>query len=101
MINIINNQTGLIPKQMRKTMDYESFEINRHLEQIRDQLDRLEKKIDGKLTNKYLNINQVSEFTGLSKSTIRRGVMKGELKCSKKVGRLLFTEKSVRRWIDG
>ena len=55
MINIINNQTGLIPKQMRKTMDYESFEINRQLEQIRDQLDRLEKKIDGKLTNKYLN----------------------------------------------
>jgi predicted mannosyl-3-phosphoglycerate phosphatase (HAD superfamily) len=55
MINIINNQTGLIPKQMRKTMDYESFEINTQLEQIRDQLDRLEKKIDGKLTNKYLN----------------------------------------------
>ena len=44
MINIINNQTGLIPKQMRKTMDYESFEINRQLEQIRDQLDRLKKK---------------------------------------------------------
>jgi predicted DNA-binding transcriptional regulator AlpA len=86
---------------MRKTMEYESFQINRQLEVIREQLDRLEKKVDGKLTNKYLNINQVSEFTGLSKSTIRRGVMKGELKCSKKVGKLLFTEKSVRRWIDG
>jgi|GEM_PF-814793 predicted DNA-binding transcriptional regulator AlpA len=82
-------------------MEYESFQINRQLEVIREQLDRLEKKVDGKLTNKYLNINQVSEFTGLSKSTIRRGVMKGELKCSKKVGKLLFTEKSVRRWIDG
>ena len=80
-------------------MDYELYQINRQLELIHENLNRLEEKIDCKPTNIYLNINEVSVMTGLSKSTIRRGVMKGELKCSKKVGKLLFTERSVRNWI--
>jgi hypothetical protein len=53
---------------------------------IREQLDRIEKKLDGNFSNKFLSINQVSRLVSLSSSTIRRAVTKGELKCSRKIG---------------
>ena len=71
------------------------------LHSIIERLDRIEKKLDGKLSNRFLNINQVSELTSLSASTIRRAITKGELKCSKKLGKLLFQESDIRRWLNG
>ena len=75
--------------------------ININLIPIGEQLNRIEKKIDGKVSNRYLDINKVSDFTSLSVSTIRRAVQKGELKCSRKLGKLLFQESDVRRWLNG
>ena len=68
---------------------------------IREQLNRIEKKLDGNFKNEFLSINQVSKLTSLSSSTIRRAVAKGELKCSKRLGKLLFQESDIRRWING
>jgi len=68
---------------------------------IIERLDNIQKKLDGKYTNKYLSFIQVSDLTTLSQSTIRRAVAKGELKCSKKVGKLLFHEDAVRKWLNG
>ena len=68
---------------------------------IIEQLDRIEKKLDSKHINRYLSINQVCALTSLSPSTIRRAVAKGELKCSRKLGKLLFLESEVRRWLNG
>ena len=68
---------------------------------IREQLERIEKKLDGTFSNKYLSINQVSKFVSLSPSTIRRAVAKGELKYSRRQGKLLFQESAVRKWING
>ena len=68
---------------------------------IREQLNRIEDKIEGKYTNRYLGINQVSKMTNLSTTTIRRNIAKGTLKCSKKLGKLLFLESDIRKWIDG
>ena len=68
---------------------------------IREQLERIEKKLDGSFSNKFLSINQVSALVSLSPSTIRRAVEKGELKCSRRLGKLLFQESDVRRWING
>ncbi len=68
---------------------------------IIDKLDRIEKKIDGKYMNRYLGINQVSKLSSISCSTIRRAVQKGTLKCSKKLGKLLFLESDMRKWLDG
>ena len=68
---------------------------------IIERLDSIQKKLDGRYSNKYLSINEVSELTTLSQSTIRRAVNKGELKCSRKLGKLLFQESDVRKWIDG
>ena len=68
---------------------------------IREQLNRIEKKLDGSFKNKFLSINEVSKLVSLSSSTIRRAVAKGELKCSKRLGKLLFQESDVRKWLDG
>ena len=75
--------------------------INTELIPIREQLERIEKKLDGKYTNPYLGINQVSKLSSTSCSTIRRAVQKGTLKCSKKLGKLLFLESDVRKWLNG
>ena len=68
---------------------------------ILERLDRIERKIDRKMSNQYLNIGKVSNLTSLSISTIRRAVAKGELKCSNKLGKLLFQESAVRKWLNG
>jgi len=68
---------------------------------IMERLDSIQKKLDSKHINKYLSINQVSNLTSLSPSTIRRSVQKGTLKCSRRLGKLLFQESDVRKWIDG
>ena len=68
---------------------------------IREQLERIEKKLDGNFKNQFLIINEVSKLTSLSTSTIRRAINKDELKCSKKLGKLSFQESDVRRWLNG
>ena len=68
---------------------------------IREQLERIEKKLDGNFKNQFLSINEVSKLTSLSPSTIRRATKRGVLKCSRKLGKLLFLESDVRKWING
>ena len=75
--------------------------ITTELIPIREQLERIEKKLDGNFKNQFLSINEVSKLTSLSPSTIRRAVAKGQLKCSKRLGKLLFLESDVRKWING
>ena len=53
--------------------------ISTELLSIKEQLTRIEQKLDGQFTDKYLDINQVSTLTSLSLSTIRRRVSLGEL----------------------
>ena len=68
---------------------------------IREQLERIEKKLDGRFSNKFLSINQVSALVSLSPTMIRRAIAKGELKCSRRLGKLLFQESAVRKWLNG
>ena len=75
--------------------------ITTELIPIREQLERIKKKIDGNFKNQFLSINEVSNLTSLSASTIRRAIGRGELKCSKKLGKLLFQESDVRKWLNG
>lgn len=51
--------------------------------------------------NIWMDIKKVCEVTTLSASTVRRAVNRGKLKCSKKLGKLLFMESDVKRWING
>ena len=66
---------------------------------LKEQLNRIEKKLDGKYSDPFLSINQVSKLTSLSTSTIRRAMKKGHLKCSDKLGKLLFLESDIRKWL--
>ena len=71
--------------------------INKELIPIKQQPERIEKKIDGNFKDQFLSINEVSKLTSLSPSTIRRAVMQGKLKCSRKLGKILFQESAVRK----
>ena len=75
--------------------------ITTELIPIRELLERIDKKLDGKFSHKYLNINEVAKISSLSPSTIRRAVVRGELKCIKKRGKLIFKESDVHKWING
>ena len=66
--------------------------ISADLVLIRKLLEWIEKKIEGNFKNQFLNINEISNLTSLSASTLRRAIDRGELKCSKKLGKLLFQE---------
>jgi excisionase family DNA binding protein len=69
--------------------------------QITEQLARIEKKIDGSPFHRFLDITEASVYTSLSVSTLRRYISKGELKCSRKLGKILFKESDIDRWLKG
>lgn len=75
----------------------ETYDLKLH--SIEVQLNRIEKKIDGKYSRKFLDINQVADFCSLSISSIRRYAQKGELKCSRKSGKLLFKVEWIDNWL--
>ena len=67
------------------------------LEEIRD----LKSLVNGKLAERWLSITDVTQYTNLSDSTIRRFVKRGELKCSRRTGKLMFKKSDIERWLNG
>ena len=76
-------------------MDYPSFYL------IIEKLDLIIKKLNQEIKTGYLTIKDVKTITTLSESTIRRAIKKGHLKCKRRLGKLLFLELDVRKWLDG
>lgn len=68
---------------------------------ILELLSEIKSLIIGKVNERWLTLKEVSEYTSLSESTIRRAIQKGVLKSSNKTGRLLFKVSSVDRWLNG
>ena len=68
---------------------------------ILELLNEIKSLIIGKMNERWLTLKEVSEYTSLSESTIRRAIQKGVLKSSNKTGRLLFKVSSVDRWLNG
>ncbi len=50
--------------------------------------------------SRYIDINEVSKFCGISKSTIRRNVKNQNLKASNTTGKLLFKVQDVEEWLN-
>jgi len=50
--------------------------------------------------DKWLDINQASNYTNLSKSTIRRYVKMNKLKASNKLGKTLFRKSELENFLD-
>ena len=69
-------------------------------------LQKLDEILDFVKTNtnnnneRWMDINEVSELTTVSKSTIRRNIYKGALKCSNATGKLLFKVSDVESWLN-
>jgi len=66
---------------------------------VLERLDRIEKKIDGNPSNRYFDIIEACAYTSLSVSTLRRYISRGELKCSRKLGKILLKESDIDRWL--
>ena len=64
-------------------------------------LNEIKTLILGKVNERWLTLKEVSDYASVSESTIRRAIVKGNLKSSKVTGRLLFKVLSVDRWLNG
>ena len=64
-------------------------------------LNEIKTLILGKVNERWLRLKEVSDYASVSESTIRRAIVKGNLKSSKVTGRLLFKVSSVDRWLNG
>ena len=51
-------------------------------------------------TSRYIDINELTEYANVSKSTIRRNVTSWTLKASKSTGKLLFKVDDVEAWLN-
>ena len=68
---------------------------------IIEKLDEILSVLKKRGNNRWLNIQKVKNYTGLSYSTIRRAVHRGVLKTSKTTGKLLFKRSDIDRWLGG
>jgi excisionase family DNA binding protein len=68
---------------------------------IIERLDEIKHIVKSEVSNRWLNMKEVCDYSGLSNSTIRRAVHKGVLKVSTSTGKLLFKISDVDRWLNG
>ena len=65
-----------------------------------EKLDEIRDIVKSKVSDRWINIGEVCEYSGLSNSTIRRAINKGVLKASQSTGKLLFKMSDVDRWLQ-
>ena len=64
-------------------------------------LTEMKEMIQGNISDKWMNMKDVCNYTSVSESTIRRAVKRGTLKSSKGTGRLLFKQSNIDNWLKG
>ena len=69
--------------------------------EILEMLEKLNDSIKNTISNGWLDINDVCKYAKLSKSTVNRAILKGELKVSKKTGKNLFKKEWVDQFLNG
>ena len=68
---------------------------------IIDSLNRIEKKLDNKFNNRWVDLKAACEYCDLSASTLLRNKKSGRLKCSKPAGKLMFKIEWLDKWMEG
>ena len=71
---------------------------SRILELLREIKDLIQGK---EKSNRWMDIKKASDYTAVSRSTIRRAVQNGSLKASNTTGKLLFKVSDVEKWLNG
>jgi len=72
-------------------------DIEAHI--LREQLDRIETKLDNRLNKVWLSTSDVKRETGLSLSSIQRAIKKSELQVSRKTGKNMFRREWIEQWL--
>jgi len=68
---------------------------------ILEKLDNILSLLKGKMPKDgWMDITQVSEYSSMSKSSVRRSCQEGRLKYSDSHGKFLFRREDVRRWVE-
>jgi|TARA_B110000116_G_scaffold267597_1_gene280157 excisionase family DNA binding protein len=75
------------------------MEVNMNIRVI-ELLNDIKALVQGKSTNRWMDIKETSQHTAVSSSTIRRAVKRGELQASHRTGKLLFRIADVERWLN-
>ena len=68
---------------------------------IIDSLNRIEKKLDNKFNNRWVDLKAACVHCDLSASTLMRNIRSNRLKCSKTGGKLMFKIEWLDKWIEG
>ena len=90
-----NDSIGtILLNQIRK--EYSNMEYR-----ILEQLDEIKSILTGKMNDNWMTIKEVTQYSNLSESTIRRASKRGVLKASQSTGRLLFKKSNVDKWLQG
>ena len=71
--------------------------MNRVIQKLNEILSLLR----GNDPSRWMDIKKASDYTAVSRSTIRRAVQNGSLKASNTTGKLLFKVSDVERWLNG
>ena len=64
-------------------------------------LKEIKSMLTGNTNDKWLDINQASEYCSVSPTTLRRNVERGKLNASKQLGKMLFKESDLEQWLNG
>jgi len=68
---------------------------------IIERLDEIKHIVKSEVSNRWLNMKEACDYSGLSDSTLRRSVRKQVLKASTSTGKLLFKISDVDKWLNG
>jgi len=54
----------------------------------------------GDKSDKWMDINEASNYCSVHPSTLRRNVASGQLRASNKLGKTLFKQSCLERWLN-
>jgi len=66
-----------------------------------ERLERIEKKLDNKFNNRWVDLKAACDYCDLSATTLMRAKRSGRLKCSKPAGKLMFKIEWLDKWMGG
>ena len=55
----------------------------------------------GDKSDKWMDINEASNYCSVHPSTLRRNIANGQLKASNKLGKTLFKQSVLEGWLNG
>ena len=57
--------------------------------------------IEGRSSSQWIDLKELCSKVMISPSTARRLIARGELKCSRKLGKLLFKQSWIDKYLEG